>query len=52
MTRQIVRVISTALMAYIVIMSATVILGSMADDGIILEAWIIYRSVKYWLLYV
>lgn len=39
MTRQIVRVISTALMAYIVIMSATVILGSMADDGIILEAW-------------
>ena len=45
MTRQIVRVISTALMAYIVIMSAMVILGSMADDGIILEAW--YSMLDY-----
>lgn len=39
------KVISTALLAYFVIMISTAIFGSMADDGVILDAW--YSTIEY-----
>ena len=40
------KVISTALLAYFVIMISTAIFGSMADDGVILDAWYPELPVK------
>ena len=45
MNSRAIKVISTALLAYFIIMIATVIFGSMADDGVILDAW--YSMLAY-----
>lgn len=45
MNAKVMKVISTALLAYFVIMVATAIFGSVADNGTILEAW--YSMLKY-----
>lgn len=45
MNSRVMKVISTALLAYFVIMIATAVFGSMVDDGVILDAW--YSMLKY-----
>ena len=39
------KVISAALLAFIIVTAVTVGLGSMADDGVILDAW--YAMIGY-----
>lgn len=45
MNSRAIKVISTALLAYFIIIIATAIFGSMADEGVILDAW--FSMVEY-----
>lgn len=42
---RVIKVISAALLAFIIVTAVTVGLGSMADDGVILDAW--YAMIGY-----